>query len=61
MNVGRAETDPPPIRQRQSLQERARDLLSVADCVAREGWGDAVAAHLRQAAHDLLELAHLRH
>lgn len=42
----------------QLLQEKARDLLAVADCVAREGWGDTVAAHLRQAAQDLLELAH---
>jgi hypothetical protein len=46
------------VRQQQSLQGQARDLLAVADCVAREGWGDTVAAHLRQAAQDLLELAH---
>jgi hypothetical protein len=41
----------------QALREKAEDLLSVADRVAREGWGDTVAAHLRQAAHDLLQLA----
>jgi hypothetical protein len=52
-----AEASPPHPGLPQSLQEKARDLLSVADCVAREGWGDTVAAHLRQAAQDLLELA----
>jgi hypothetical protein len=41
----------------QSLREKAEGLLSVADCVMREGWGDTVAAHLRQAAQDLLRLA----
>ncbi|MGH7112531.1 MAG: hypothetical protein ACREFK_19165 [Stellaceae bacterium] len=40
------------------MRETAEDLLSVADSVAQEGWGDTVAAHLRQAAHDLLRLAH---
>jgi hypothetical protein len=52
-----ATANPLLVREQQSLQERARDLLSVADCVMREGWGDIVAAHLRQAAHDLLQLA----
>ena len=53
----RADTGPFALWDAQSLREKAEDLLSVADCVAREGWGDAVAAHLRQAAHDLLRLA----
>jgi hypothetical protein len=54
----RAGANPPRAAETQALQEKARDLLLVADCVAREGWGDTVAAHLRQAAHDLLKLAH---
>ena len=37
-----------------SLRQDALNLLSVADCVTKEGWSDAVAAQLRQAAHDLL-------
>ena len=53
-----AEASAPSLGEEQSLREKAKDLLSVADCVMREGWGDAVAAHLRQAAHDLLQLAH---
>jgi hypothetical protein len=40
-----------------NIRQRARVLLSVADCVKREGWGDAVAAQLRQAARDLLGMA----
>jgi|GEM_PF-2871548 alkylhydroperoxidase/carboxymuconolactone decarboxylase family protein YurZ len=52
-----AEANPFLAWQEQSLQQKARSLLSVADCVAREGWGDAVVTHLRQAAHDLLALA----
>lgn len=51
-------TDTPGARTERSLRETAEDLLSVADSVAQEGWGDTVAAHLRQAAHDLLRLAH---
>jgi hypothetical protein len=53
----RAGASPLRAAEAQALQDKARDLLSVADCVAREGWGDMVAAHLRQAAHDLLQLA----
>lgn len=53
----RAETDTPGARAERSLRETAEDLLSVADSVTREGWGDTVAAHLRQAAYDLLRLA----
>ena len=58
MNAIDNETSPLLVWELQSLREKAQDLLSVADCVAREGWGDTVAAHLRQAAHDLLELAY---
>ncbi|HJU20399.1 MAG TPA: hypothetical protein VJ770_28420 [Stellaceae bacterium] len=51
------EASPSVSWERQSLREKAEDLLSVAECVTQEGWGDTVAAHLRQAAHDLLRLA----
>ena len=54
----RTEASAPGLREERSLREKAEDLLSVADCVMREGWGDTVAAHLRQAAQDLLRLAH---
>jgi hypothetical protein len=57
MSIIDAEASPLLLSDKQSLQERARDLLSVAECVTREGWGDTVAAHLRQAAQDLLRLA----
>jgi hypothetical protein len=57
MSAVRTGANPLRAAEAQALQEKARDLLSVADCVAREGWGDTVAAHLRQAAHDLLRLA----
>jgi hypothetical protein len=40
-----------------TVRQRALVLLSVADCVKQEGWGDAVAAQLRQAAEDLLGIA----
>jgi hypothetical protein len=40
-----------------TVRLRALTLLSLADCVNSEGWGDAVAAQLRQAAHDLLSMA----
>jgi hypothetical protein len=40
-----------------TVRQRAMALLSVADCVKREGWGDGVAAQLRQAAYDLLGMA----
>lgn len=53
----RTETDASGAGGERSLRETAEDLLSVADSVAQEGWGDTVAAHLRQAAHDLLRLA----
>lgn len=39
-----------------SLQQQAHHLLSIAESVTREGWGDLVATHLRQAAFDLLRL-----
>ena len=39
------------------VRQRALVLLSVADSVKREGWDDAVAVQLRQAAHDLLGIA----
>ena len=39
------------------VRQRALTLLSLADCVNSEGWGDAVAAQLRKAAHDLLSMA----
>lgn len=45
----------------QSLRQKAAGLLSVAECVTREGWGEAVAAHLRQAAQDLLRLSEPGH
>lgn len=57
METVRPAAGPLPGEEERALQEKARDLLSVADCVAREGWGDTVAAHLRQAAQDLLRLA----
>lgn len=53
-----AEAHAPGEWEERSLREKAEDLLSVAECVTQEGWGDAVAAHLRQAAHDLLQLVH---
>jgi hypothetical protein len=40
-----------------TVRQRAEILLSVADCVNKEGWDDGVAAQLRQAAYDLLEMA----
>lgn len=40
-----------------TVQQRALILLSVAESVKREGWGDAVAVELRRAAHDLLMIA----
>ena len=58
MSSVRTEASPLAAWEEHSLEEKAEDLLSVADCVMREGWGDTVAAHLRQAAHDLLRLAH---
>lgn len=54
----RAKADAPGAWEERSLREKAEDLLSVADSVMQEGWGDTVAAHLRQAARDLLQLAH---
>ncbi len=39
------------------VRQRALVLLSVADNVKSEGWGDGVAAQLRQAAHDLVVMA----
>jgi hypothetical protein len=44
-------------RDERIVRQRALVLLSVAECVKREGWGDAVAAQLRQAAQDLLAIA----
>lgn len=54
----RVEADVLGAQAERSLRETAEDLLSVADSVTREGWGDTVAAHLRQAAYDLLRLTH---
>jgi hypothetical protein len=39
------------------VRQRALALLSVADSVKSEGWGDGVAVQLRRAARDLLVLA----
>ena len=39
------------------VRQRALVLLSVADSVKSEGWGDGVAAQLRRAARDLVEMA----
>ena len=39
------------------VRQRALVLLSVADSVKSEGWGDGVAAQLRRAARDLFEMA----
>ena len=39
------------------VRQRALVLLSVADSVNSEGWGDGVAAQLRRAARDLVEMA----
>ena len=44
-------------RDQYTVRQRALILLSVADSVKREGWDDAVAVQLRQAAHDLLGIA----
>jgi len=38
------------------VRQRALVLLSVADSVKSEGWGDGVAAQLRRAARDLVEM-----
>jgi hypothetical protein len=38
------------------VRQRALVLLSVADSVKSEGWDDGVAAQLREAAHDLVEM-----
>jgi hypothetical protein len=40
-----------------AVRQRALVLLSVADRVKSEGWDDAVAAQLRQAAHELIAMA----
>jgi len=39
------------------VRQRALVLLAVADSVKSEGWGDGVAAQLRRAARDLVEMA----
>ena len=39
------------------VRQRALVLLSVADSVKSEGWDDGVAAQLRRAARDLVEMA----
>jgi hypothetical protein len=39
------------------VRQRALVLLSVADSVKGEGWDDGVAAQLRRAARDLVEMA----
>jgi hypothetical protein len=38
------------------VRQRALVLLSVADSVKSEGWDDGVAAQLRRAARDLVEM-----
>jgi len=45
------------LQDQRSLRQEALNLLSLADCVAEEGWSETVAAQLRQAAHDLLGMA----
>ena len=45
------------LQDQRSLQQEALNLLSLADCVAEEGWSETVAVQLRQAAHDLLGMA----
>jgi hypothetical protein len=40
-----------------NVRQRALVVLLVADSVKREGWGDRIAAQLRQAARDLLGMA----
>ena len=40
-----------------AVKQRALVLLSLADSVKREGWGDGVAAQLQQAAYDLIVMA----